>query len=692
MGRTLLALALLLTACGSDVETQPNVSDTSGEVDAADAGSGMDASSDAAVLDASLTTCPPDQVPTTAGACVAVGVEDCGQAFVDPETGLCDPNPERCPPGHLLVFSGEEPGCRAIGIPDCHPDFIHPESGLCEPSVEACGEGFIPVPTQGCVSLDPPGGCGEGTWGHIEELLGDVYVDVGYEGEESDGSREKPWTLIAAALETITTGGRIVLAAGEYEGGLKFESDYDDQGNPLIASVSLVGRCNSMVTITGTVDYAYFEPVAYFTSKMDISVRDVRFAGSHNGLVVIVASVSLSRVSIVGHRDFAILHRGSFASLTATDVLVAHTSSGPGDAPGRGIEMAYGSTLSLDRVAFVGNDEALWATGSDTVISANDTFVTHASGEPEATPGRGFVVSNEASLTITKSAFVGNRHAALVVEDLGTQVDATDLVVSRTGLDPEHSWGVGIVALHGASLNLEGVALWENHQVGLWAQHFGTTVVATELLVAHTQPGPDGSLGRGVHLQDGASLSLERANLVDNQESGLSASGLFTSATAREVLVARTQPRADGHFGCGVAVSESATLTLERSAVVDNHLAAVLFVDAYGSVDRTLLAGTASGGATSAGDGLLAVGSLLTISRVATRGHERAGLLFDRSDGEISLSRASDNGLGLVTQGLPGPILRDDNLITDNVLDTLVDGDLVVTGELAPLPDLPGLE
>mgnify|MGYP001990407733 CR=1 FL=1 len=116
-------LALALAACGSDGEGTTSGPDTA---DAADASS--DSSADATAL-----PCPTGHVLGADGECMAVGIQGCIDMFINPETGLCDPTPEHCPPGQIPIFSGDDQGCHPVGIPDCHPDFIDADTALCDP-------------------------------------------------------------------------------------------------------------------------------------------------------------------------------------------------------------------------------------------------------------------------------------------------------------------------------------------------------------------------------------------------------------------------------------------------------------------------------------------------------------------------------------------------------------------------------
>ena len=85
MRSTLLGLALLLTACGSNGAgggSANDVADAAGDTT-------PDAAPDAVDL-----PCPTGHVLGADGECMAVGIQGCDEMFINPETGLCDPTPE----------------------------------------------------------------------------------------------------------------------------------------------------------------------------------------------------------------------------------------------------------------------------------------------------------------------------------------------------------------------------------------------------------------------------------------------------------------------------------------------------------------------------------------------------------------------------------------------------------------------
>ena len=811
MGYVIPALALALAACGSDPAPGPGSPDAAGG-DALDAIAlpcptghilGPDGKCMAVGIQGcaemfidpedglckpSMDHCPKGQIPIFSEGCQVVGIPDCIDMFIDPESGLCDPKPEHCPPGSIPIFSGDDQGCQPVGIPDCHPDFIDPESGLCDPDPDFCEVGYIPVPTQGCVSLDPPGGCGEGTWGNVEELAGDVHVDPGYFGGSSDGSRDHPWTLIGYALGDVQAGGRVVLAAGEY-----------DTGVLLAKTVSLVGRCTSMVTLAGTRAGAIGPTVVEIKGDVDVFVSDVTVSGLGMGLTVHSgARLVLARARLVENRVYGLTAALPGTTVSAQNVLIARTQFGPDGTGGRGVGVEQGALVFLERTALLENRSVgLYASGDDTLVQVADVVVAHTQPEGDGVLGHGVFVQAGVKLDLERVGLVENQAAGLLAAGPGTTVTAQDILVARTQQVGDGTLGRGMVATDGAALTLNRASLVENHKAGLFASELGTTVTATDILISRSQPQADGSHGRGIHVQGGAALTLSRASLVENHELGLFVASPSTSATVSTVLVARThprddgtfgralgvqygaslsltrasllenhgvallvgepgtaasvtdslvsrtrlapggtagrgiqvqagaaltlqsvaiignlglgllgahdetrveasrvlvastQPRSDGSYGRGMAVQEGATLSLDASSLVANHDAALVLWKAVGQVTDSLLEDTVLGDKWAMGDGLLVTDAWVDASAVVARSNARAGIFYYGAEGEIQGCLSAGNQFGLIVQGNASPDVSEDVFLEENDVNLLVDGSLLVpTGAMA-IPELP---
>jgi hypothetical protein len=146
-----------------------------------------------------------------------------------------------------------------------------------------------------------------------------------------------------------------------------------------------------------------------------------------------------------------------------------------------------------------------------------------------------------------------------------------------------------------------------------------------------------------------------------------------------------------GLFGVGVIADLGASVSVRRSYVSDNYTAGIFFVTAVGSVRESLLEGTKPGGNQLA-DGVLIDRSVVSVQSVISRDNVRAGVLFDKSDGEITDCLITQNAIGLANQGQPGATLADDNVIGGNDQDRLDDGALAVPDKAMELPSWSGSE
>ncbi|MBD90211.1 MAG: hypothetical protein CL940_07725, partial [Deltaproteobacteria bacterium] len=487
------------------------------------------------LCDPSLVDCPLGSIPIFGGedqGCRPVGIQGCDDVFIDPETGMCDPAYLECPPGQIPIFGGDDQGCRAVGIVDCHPDFFDAETGRCDPQEDSCPEGSMAIPTQGCVSLDPPGGCGEGTWGNIEELPGDVHLDVNYTGDDSDGSREKPWTLYAYAIGKVQPGGRIVFAAGDY-----------DQGMLVSKSISLVGRCSSMVTISGVRQGDHGPTVVEVKGDVEVAISDLTISGPGYGLSVHMgAKSSISRASLKKNQTAGIFTHGFSTMVTASDLWVSDTQLNAEGLYGLGIEAASGASVSVTRSRVTDNHTAgIVALDSGTTVAATDLWVSDTKPNADGSFGFGIDANSGASVSVSGSRVSDNHVSGIMASASGTTVTVSDVWVSGTKLNGEGQYGYGIEATSGASVSVSGSRVSDNHTYGISASGSGTTVTASDVWVSGTHLGGEGIYGYGVLANLGASVSVSGSRVSDNHGVGLLADGPGTSLTASDVWVSGTQ-------------------------------------------------------------------------------------------------------------------------------------------------------
>ena len=186
----------------------------------------------------------------------------------------------------------------------------------------------------------------------------------------------------------------------------------------------------------------------------------------------------------------------------------------------------------------------------------------------------------------------------------------------------------------------------------------------------------------------GASVAVERTKISGNHSAGIAVGGAGASLTASEIWVFGTRPNAAGNIGHGLNTLSGASLNVTGSKISENHATAITFISSGGSLVESILEGSKLDGGL-LGDGLVVTGSVVTVDRIISRDNARAGVLFDKSDGELSGSLITQNAIGLANQGLPGAEISEDNVIEGNDQDRIDDGDLEVPDESTELPDLP---
>ena len=503
--------------------------------------------------------CGPGTIPRPEVGCVEVGLTGCDARFVDPVDGLCKPAPAHCPPGTIPRFDS---GCVPVGPAPCAPEFVDPGDGLCRPSQDACGEGHLAIPAEGCVSLDGPDGCGDAPWGHVLDTPGTLYVDAAASHAPGPGTRQAPLGSIAAALALLPDGGRVVLAAGEY-----------DEPVVLTAPVELVGRCPSLVRIQGVKATPWGVSAAVWIDGTDAAtVRGVEVHAPAIGVMVTQATASLERVRIRGAGPIALLAAGPATVLDAAHLLVE-------DATGQGVAVQQGASVALDRTVVIRavemgilvglDDPSLVVTGS--LIEATQPL------PGSLTFGRGLVIQDGAHAIIEDTVLRDHHDVGIVVSGAATVAEITRVVVADT--QPRASdltGGRGLSVHTGAHLTLSSSALVGNHDRGVFVAAGAELLASGDLIAGTGVRASDGGGGSGLLVQ-AATASLEHSSLVGNHRHGIMVSSPGAALVASGVLVAATEAPPEGDDQAwGLFVDKGTSATLTGSAIVDNRDVGVL--------------------------------------------------------------------------------------------------------------------
>jgi hypothetical protein len=231
--------------------------------------------------------------------------------------------------------------------------------------------------------------------------------------------------------------------------------------------------------------------------------------------------------------------------------------------------------------------------------------------------------------------------AGVYVADTGTTFEATDLTVRATRGTPGSGVGGNAMLLFdGAAATLTRVLLDDARLVGLGIAGTGSTVTAIDLRIRATGPqSSDGLLGRGLELQDGASLTVERAILEQNLNAGIFAAASHLSASGLIVRDTGSEP-SDGSVGVGIWAQEDATLDLSSTRVERSAFVGVAAVGATVTARGLVVDGVAAAacGATTCptlggGFGITSVfGGVASITGFEIRGAALCGVVVGEDD------------------------------------------------------------
>ncbi len=474
-----------------------------------------------------------------------------------------------------------------------------------------------------------PEACGVGTWGDLPVDAATVYVDVEAPGG-GDGSEAAPLTSIQAGADLAAGrgGGLVAVAGGTYSEVIALGDDHGD--------VSVAGRCRDLVTIDGSGgdDVAAVEIIGVGT-KPGISIEGLTVsAGTFSGFWLQHAIVSLTSVDV---RDNTALGIGaSHATVTLDGVAVYGTTPDRHGDFGRGVEVSDRASLTATGCSIEANTVAgVYADGAGTTVTLIDTRVVDTSPGPGGAWGLGLDVEGGASLAATRCTLQANTDTGVFATGAGTTVDLLDTEVLDTSPTPDGSFGRGVEVDDGATLTATGCTIRGNTDVGVVASGAETRLDLVDTQVLETIAGREGTLGGGIIAFGGMTLTATGGTIQGNTGVGISASGTGTVVDLVDTSVLDTLARSDGTYGRGLSVFDGAALTARGGTIGGNTEYGVAVTDPGTTVD---LSDTQILDTSPLPDGTLGCGLIATLSaralatRCTVQGNTTAGVFAD-SDG-----------------------------------------------------------
>ncbi len=281
------------------------------------------------------------------------------------------------------------------------------------------------------------------------------------------------------------------------------------------------------------------------------------------------ATAVVNRVLFSGNRDVGVFAGGAGTTLTLSDAVVESNE-------GRGLVLQFGVTADVARVLFSENhDLCVYASDEGTSLTLSDVVVESTQArQSDGTRGRGLVVQLGATVEVTRARFSRNRELGVLVYGAGTSLTLSDVVVEDTlAQESDGAGGIGLAVESGATARVTGALFSESRMVGVFADGAGTSLTLSDVVVEGTEGRQsDGAGGRGLNVQLGATAEVSRARFTRNRSLGVFAGHEGASVTLSDVVIEDTLAReSDGTGGRGLGVESGATAEVSRALLSQNR-------------------------------------------------------------------------------------------------------------------------
>lgn len=238
---------------------------------------------------------------------------------------------------------------------------------------------------------------------------------------------------------------------------------------------------------------------------------------------------------------------------------------------GAGLHVEDGARMDVTRASLERNQiVGVSAVSADTELHLTDVSVRDTRVSSTGEFGNGLEVTTGASVEVERALFERNHYSGITISSHGTNASLEDIVVRDTELNDIDMYCVGLQAEDGAHVELSRASFERNQQHGVIAINNGTTLVANDVTVHDTRSDSNGEFGVGLAVDAGAEVEVARASFVRNRYVGAFVTGLDARATLSDLVVRGTLSDDNGEGGRGMAVQDGASVEILRAAFERN--------------------------------------------------------------------------------------------------------------------------
>jgi hypothetical protein len=490
-------------------------------------------------------------LPIDAGADADAGGSDAGRVVAPTPPAL---------PVLTPCFDGFVETSNASGVSACEP-WPGGEPDECAPF-----EAHFPG-RDGCERVGtecPPGGFPAGL-----PPTGVWYVRVGEMG--GDGSADAPFGRVSEAVAAASAGDTIAIAVGSYTEEVVVDRP-----------VHLVGACAERTVLRS--DDETLVAGVITVGATDVEIENLQLADSERTGIWIEGAheVSVHDVIIDGTKMIGIdVERGASVDITRVAIHdVTRTALAPVSGFfGRGVNVETGASVRIESAFIEGMAEfGILSLAEGTNVDVERVAVVGTSGREDGTGGVGLMALDGGQLAARGAVVLRAQEFGVAAINPGSSIVLEDSVVRQTR--PQRGTSVA-----GRAFGLQSNALGscarclfeENHEAATFVN--GGTATFTDLIVASTLSAP-GATGRGFEVSTGADVTGERILVADAIETGVIAGGAGTRLILRDLTIVDIAPfTGTGQVGRGVSVQVGAYVELERARISDVYEHGILVAD-----------------------------------------------------------------------------------------------------------------
>lgn len=214
-------------------------------------------------------------------------------------------------------------------------------------------------------------------------------------------------------------------------------------------------------------------------------------------------------------------------------------------------------------------------------LEATNLVVTDTATSEGGRAGHGMYVAGGAHASVTRGTFERNHTTGVAVIDEGSELVLRDTAILDTLTEQSSGYGgAGVQARLGARATLERVVVADAHAGGAVAQDPGSVLTATDLVVRDVLPA-NGVGGHGLVVWEGAQLTGRRIDVARSSQTAVTTQFAEARLDLEDLVVLDTQSvglSAEYADGVGIGVGGDSVATLRR-ALLARSIEAAIAVD-----------------------------------------------------------------------------------------------------------------